>query len=792
MKTSKMTLDMHGQCRQDAVVQGEKWRITVLTEELLRLEYSEEGIFEDRATQRVMDRNFPAVAFEVKESDEELELVTEKLHLFYDKQSFSGNGLQIQIRGNGISGTWHYGDETRDLKGTARTLDEAAGPIPLEHGLLSFWGFTVLDDSGSLALPEEGWIAPRSQEAKDLYFFGYGHAYERCLKDFYHLCGKMPLVPRFVLGNWWSRYYRYTEAEYKALIEKFEEEKIPLSVAVIDMDWHLVDIDPKYGNGWTGFTWNRELFPDPKEFMEWLHAHGLKVSLNVHPADGVRGYEEPYQEMAQALGRDWEKEEPIPFDMTDPEFVDASFTYLYHPQEEDGVDFWWLDWQQGGVTKVPGLDPLWMLNHYHFLDSMRDGKRGLTFSRYAGVGSHRYPIGFSGDTHMRWEALDFQPYFTATASNVGYGWWSHDIGGHMLGYKDEELITRWVQFGVFSPILRLHSSSSDFMHKEPWFFNETSHAVMRRYLRLRHALIPYLYTMNYHAGHDGQPLIRPMYYTAPECWEAYEVPNEYWFGTELVACPITKPMDQTGFAPVRAWLPDGTWFDIFNGRKYEGNRKITMYRELSDIPVLAKAGGIVPMTGEDVLNDGTDNPAELTVKIFAGADGSFCMYEDQGNVAEDRPENWARTQFVLDWTNRSFSICSAEGNLSVIPRKRSWKLEFYGITEPDTASVTVDGAETGAKMSYDARKHVYTVLVSDVDCRAAVGIAFGGCPVCAENDLEAQMYDVLTRVNMQNAPKDRIMKGVRAKKGTKALLSDLQNMDLGEAVYGILSEVVLA
>lgn len=126
---------------------------------------------------------------------------------------------------------------------------------------------------------------------------------------------------------------------------------------------------------------------------------------------------------------------------------------------------------QGTNTKIEGLDPLWMLNHFHYLDSGRDGKRPMTFSRYAGPGSHRYPVGFSGDTHITWDSLDFQPYFTNTASNIGYGWWSHDIGGHMMGYRDEELEVRWYQYGVFSPINRLHSSNSRFSGKEPWKFS---------------------------------------------------------------------------------------------------------------------------------------------------------------------------------------------------------------------------------------------------------------------------------------------------------------------------------
>ena len=112
--------------------------------------------------------------------------------------------------------------------------------------------------------------------------------------------------------------------------------------------------------------------------------------------------------------------------------------------EKQGVDFWWIDWQQKGGSSVRGIDPLFMLNHTRYLYSARKGDAGLTFSRYAGPGSHRYPVGFSGDSFITWDSLAFQPYFTATAANIGYGWWSHDIGGHMHGIRDEELQTRWL------------------------------------------------------------------------------------------------------------------------------------------------------------------------------------------------------------------------------------------------------------------------------------------------------------------------------------------------------------
>ena len=148
----------------------------------------------------------------------------------------------------------------------------------------------------------------------------------------------------------------------------------------------------------------------------------------------------------------------------------------------------------------------------------------MTFSRYGGPGSHRYPIGFSGDTHITWDALAFQPYFTATAANIGYGWWSHDIGGHMLGVHDDELAARWVQFGVFSPIMRLHSSPSAFMRKEPWAYGMSACAVMEDFMRLRHRLLPWLYTQNVRASETRCAFLRPVYYDY-DCerfaWEGY-------------------------------------------------------------------------------------------------------------------------------------------------------------------------------------------------------------------------------------------------------------------------------
>lgn len=791
---SKLRMHTEPKANAEVIIQGESYRFTVLTPELIRMEYSEAGYFEDRASQTVVNRNFPVPAFRVIDLGNKLELITDRLHLTYDKQPFSRHGLNVRVKNEAghLMSVWNYGDPVNDLRGTARTLDNADGAIALESGLLSRSGYTLVDDSSSLLLEEDGRVELRLQKGLDLYFLGYGHNYLKCLKDFYHLCGRTPLLPRYALGNWWSRYYPYSEAEYKALIERFDQEQIPFSVAVMDMDWHLVNIDPQYGSGWTGYSWNRGLFPDPERFLTWLHDKGLRVTLNVHPADGVRAFEDPYLAIAAELGMDPEKGDAVEFDITDPNFLKAYFKFLHHPLEDEGVDFWWIDWQQGGVTKVPGLDPLWMLNHYHYLDSGRRGNRQITFSRYAGLGSHRYPVGFSGDTIVTWESLDFQPYFTANAANVGYGWWSHDIGGHMNGYLDDELAMRWVQFGVFSPILRLHSSASAFNSKEPWRFNKIAEESMKDCLRLRHRLLPYLYTMNRYASRDSLPLVRPMYYHHAQQNEAYNVPNEYYFGTEMIVCPITQPVNpKIGVAEFKAWIPEGIWIDFFNGRVYDGGRNLSLYRNSESIPVLAKAGAIVPMADLTEYTSSVDNPKHMEVRVFAGGNGQFHLWEDEGNTAEDQDEDWCDTEMSLEFGEEAiFKISPAKGNTKVVPERRSWKLSFVGFTYSNI-QVFVNGEEIEVSSKYMDTTHTLTLTVLELAIDQSLEIVIADAEI-AMNSVENEVFNLLNRAQILFQLKEKIYSVVKESATPMAALAALTSMDLEHSLYGALCEILTA
>lgn len=796
------------------VISGNCWRIGVLSDSLLRLEWSDTGEFNDDATLMAVNRDFGTPPeYSTSIADGLLTVETTALRLTYDMRPFSKEGLSIVVKGvkDTKTNTWHFGDaQEGNMKGTARTLDWADGAIPLNDGVVSRDGWSVLDDSNTCLFADNGDIKPRKNAGIDLYFFGHGHRYADAVADFCRLSGRSPLLPRYALGNWWSRFHRYTSEEYVALMDRFKSEGIPFTTSVIDMDWHLVDdVDPKYGSGWTGYTWNRKLIPDPQRFLGDLHERGCHVSLNVHPRDGIRAFEDCYPSAAKTMGISPDSGEPVEFDLTDPRFVRAYFD-MHHDLEADGVDFWWIDWQQGGVTRQPGLDPLWVLNHMHYCDSARDGRWPLILSRFAGPGSQRYPVGFSGDTIVTWESLRFQPYFTATASNIGYGWWSHDIGGHMFGYRDEELEARWYQLGVFSPINRLHSSCSPFSGKEPWNFRPEIRAIMDDALRLRHRMIPYLHTMNWRASRTGLPLVEPMYWGSPDIDAAYHVPNEYMFGTELLAAPITEPMDKSsrrGKADV--WLPQGDWFDFFTGRRYSASspngRRMTVWRPLDGIPVFAKAGGIAPMqplSEGDSINS-VDNPQHLEIIVFPGADGDFTLMEDSGHYSRQiTPATTAITyRWRKDGATSALTVSPAQGDVHALPARRTWDFLFRGITDSDI-SVQADGASVDSDRRYDAETLTLQVTVADVSTRSEIRVTIGDTTMAPDPRME-DVFDILRHAEMRYLTKEQAYAAI-AENGIDALatmdslehvsgpdMEDCSDSHMPSAVRQALTEVLL-
>ncbi len=730
-------------------------RLTVITPQMIRIE---QGEFTDAATLTVLRRRLETCDCETQEKGDCFTLRTDALEVVVRKGVPLEEGLTIRCLGEPAF-IWHYGEKPKEnLGGTTSTLDEVDGACEIADGVCSRDGFAVIDDSATAVFDGEGWFAPGAA-GTDIYFFGYGHAYTKAVQDYCRLTGCVSRLPAFALGNWWSRYFAYTQEGYLSLMDRFAAEDVPLSVGIVDMDWHLTKGEGRsYHDGWTGYTWNEELFPDYRAFLAALEQRGLKTALNLHPAQGVRAYEKQYEAMAKAMGVDPETKETIPCNWLSPQYLKAYFEILHFPYESDGVNFWWLDWQQGSDFKkivgeqadahgLEAITPLWMVNHMHYLASERQGKRGMIFSRFAGYGSQRYPIGFSGDTYITWDSLRFQPYFTATASNIGYGWWSHDIGGHMGGVRDDELTARWIQFGVFSPIFRLHSTSGPFNTREPWSYNPRAERVMKDFMRLRHQLFPYLNTMNARTESTQIPLMLPMYHTHPEVQAAYHVPNQYWFGTEMIAAPITKPMDESGMADVSVFFPEGLWTDLFTGTVYRGGRMLDVCRTLEKMPVFLKAGAIVPMQAHVPGEKKLGNAAQMELFIAPGADGCFALVEDDGETLDYREGRQSETLFELAWQDSKavLTIGAAQDNAQVLPETRSWAVHFIGFAP--ACRFAVNGSE--ACSVYDEKRHMHTVTVclkagegAQIEARCESGLTDCG------SDTDARCIDLITRAQI--------------------------------------------
>jgi alpha-glucosidase (family GH31 glycosyl hydrolase) len=728
-----------------AVVTIGNARFTVLTPELIRMEWAADGKFEDHASFVFLNRRLPVPKFEMTEKygSHSMGLKTSALMVRYTPSGdgrFTAENLSIELTVDGKQVTWHPGlADPENLQGTTRTLDGALGSKtrePIEPGLVSRSGWALVDDSTrplfdsadfSFKDGEKSpwpWAMERPPgERQDLYFFGYGHNYRKALGDYVKVAGRIPLPPRFAFGTWWSRYWAYSDQEIEEIVRGFHQNSTPLDVFVIDMDWHptfggghATQDASGHGKGWTGYTWNKLLFPDPEQFLAGLHSNGLKTSLNLHPASGIQPWEEHYPEMARAMGIDPATQKYVAFDITDKKFATNYFNLILHPLEKQGIDFWWLDWQQEPTTRMAGVTPTWWLNYVHFTDQQREGHRPLLFHRWGGLGNHRYQIGFSGDTISVWDSLAFQPWFTATAANVGYAYWSHDIGGHQPGAVEPELFTRWVQFGAFSPILRTHTTKNPESERRIWAYPEPYSSVLRAAFQLRYAMQPYIYTEARRTYDTGVAFFRPLYYDWPEDDAAYASKDEYLFGDQMLAAPVTAPADKTTRLTAESvWLPRGDWYEWPTGQRFIGPGTVQRNVSIEQTPVYVRAGAIVPMqppmryTGEKPVD-----PLILAVwPLQPGATSSYEVYEDSGVSVEYQRGVFARTPVKAAQTGDTLrvEIGPVEGGYPGMAKTRAYEVRLPADWPP--ASVTVNGTTVrhGGKGGWSFEGNTLTTVI---------------------------------------------------------------------------------
>ena len=487
------------------------------------------------------------------------------------------------------------------------------------------------------------------------------------------------------------------------------------------MDWH--PISPEAGGGWTGWDWNERLFPDYKAFLKYLDQQGVKATMNLHPADGVRPYEKKYEAFMQRLGKSDGK--TYEWLGSDKRYVKAIFDTYLHDYMADGVDFWWIDWQQWEKDRrISSLDNVFWCNYIWFTDMERNGdKRPMLYHRWGGLGNHRYQVGFSGDSFITWKSLKFLPYFNATASNVLYGYWSHDIGGHQSKQYgtplEPQLYTRAMQMGQYLPIIRSHSTKDPSLNKEPWAFDQTTRQRLAQVIRGRYALVPYIYTMARTTFEEGLALCRPLYYDYPEAPEAYEFKEEYMFGDQMLIAPVTNEVNpEDGYADVSLWLPEGEWLEYETGEMLQGGKTYQRRFTMDEYPVYVKAGSIIPYFGKLKNLSGTSQPVIL--RIFPGAaDGTFTLYEDNG---EDKHYATAFATTPLSYVRKGnhlqVTIGARKGQYKAMPARR-----HYSVALPcQKAPLSVRCGNDSLPFTYDGANLEATVALGDIDCAAGAVI----------------------------------------------------------------------
>lgn len=781
--------------QKNAVIVTPNARFTMLTSSLVRMEWSSDGQFTDDASFIFINRKLDVPEFSTITKDGRLFIETKHLLIEYriSPDSFSSSNLTVRANLNAdVRFAWQPGmHDNANLKGTMRTLDgvDSGSVNMLENGILSRNGWALIDDSQSYLFdgdPHWNWVKDRpAKPRQDWYFFGYGHRYKEALYDFSLVAGKIPLPPRYAFGYWWSRYWIYSDREMRDLVNTFHELQIPIDVMIIDMDWH--DTYGFRGNatipdgeggivGWTGYTWNKNLFPKPEKLLQWMESKGIKNALNLHPSSGIPPMEEKYAAFAKAYGFDTTGKKYIPYYGSDKKWSRIYFDSIIRPLEKSGVDFWWLDWQQFPYDKLkPALSNTWWLNYMFFTDMEKQGKRPMLFHRWGGLGNHRYQIGFSGDSYITWKQLAFQPSFTAAASNVGYGYWSHDIGGHQPGDpQNAELFGRWVQWGVFSPILRTHSTKKAIIDRRMWKMKE-EFLHIREAIQLRYELHPYIYTAARKTYDSVVSLCRPMYYQYPDKDEAYSNMQQYQFGDDMIVAPVVSPADSlTQLASQRVWLPEGEWFEWPTGSRLKGNCEVVRHFAAQDIPVYVRSGSIIPMFAKSIRNL-QRNPDTLVLTVFKGGNGKADVYEDEGNGQGYQQSSFAKTRIIQQSSTPGNIVLRILPVLGHYPGMRSAKA--YNIRVPGTlppARVTVNGK--GFPYHEEEREGYWTYRGMDLEARVCIP------PSDRKKELVIEMRFGKSIQEEEVLLKGKVALFKRMPKVLEMLKYEISNVDWGAAI----------
>jgi len=710
--------------RSTPVVLGNA-RFTVQSSGCVRMEYAGEGAFSPFPSVLVGKKMAKPACADVVVKGRKLRIKTDGFELNYTDNGHPFSAENLTITHTNTAGkreVWALGKTDAGNLGTVcRSLDQWLSNSGPEHtpveGLLSTDGGHLVEDKARVYWNTDyDWPQCREYAVVfDGYFFAYGADFKQALKDFVTVFGSIPMVPRWTFGFWYSRWHDYTGEELVRLARRYRKEGIPLDVMIIDTDWRA---------GWGGYDWLPKYFPNPEKTLADLHDMGLQTSLNDHPGyhkyDGIPGADSHIPEIAKRLG-------PLPHqgewacDWSNKAAVDTWRDVLFSPFFDQGMDFWWVD----GYAKSAfgSLDAqLWVNHHYFDVAEEKTGKRGMILSRWGGIGSHRYPVQFSGDTASDWSVLSYQIQFTAWSGNLGAAYWSHDIGGFYGRRIDEELFIRWSQFGAMSPVFRTHS---DHGIREPWAFSPKAKRIFRKQTRIRYALAPYFYNLAREAHETGLPILRPLYLEyGPHDRRALHRKHQYLIGKDILVAPADGAGDpRTGLFTKKVFFPEGRWYALESGDVIDGPRDSHVDIPLDIIPTYVRQGAIIP--SQSVRDSiGTQPPDEMQFDYYPERDEfSECvLYEDDGQSMGYLKREFAKTRIKGQATGNSLelSIARPKGNYKGMPEKRTY-----------VARILIGHCDEIAAVECKVGKSAWAAAKHEISSECLAGTAKGGHRFCA-------------------------------------------------------------
>lgn len=693
----------------ECIFKGSKYRITILTERLVRIEYNEMGTFIDNPSILAWYRNFTKPKFLVEETDKTLKITTKYFSLFYKKEMpYKGSSISptknFRIELLNTDKVWYYNHpEIRNFG--YYNYSEESSKLEKNKGLYSEDGFCSLDDSKTPIILENGMFKKRETEGVDTYIFLYNKDFYYCLNDYFKLTGYPPLLPRYAFGNWFSKNQFYTEFDVAHLARKFEENLVPISMITLT-NWED-DIKYKF----------KSIYREIPNIINFLNQKNIRLGLEITDivdfSDKVVNFDiiKQYKE-ANKKGK-------IPFNVFDERCIDAYFKLIIHPIDKMGINYYYL-------SSTKDNDRLSMLRHYLYRDSIKDlDNRPILMSKDYLYGSHRYSLLYSGDESVSFDTLKNIVKINTSSSNIGISYFSHDFGGSIGGVEDSELFTRFIQLGTFSPIFRLGAGESKYYKREPWKWDISTNKITSDYMRLRYKLIPYIYTEAYKYYKYGKPLIEPIYYRYPSLYDDVLYCNNYFFGSTFYICPILSKKDEVMDRVIhKLYIPDGIWYDYFTGKKYTGNKKYVSFYKTDEYPVFVKSGAIIPLS-TNKFND-TSIPKTLEIAVFPGDNNTYSIYEDDGLTNKYQKDEYVITniEFLFKKDNYTLTILPVAGNSSILPSSRNYKIRMKN-TKP---SALVKAYSNGNKIMVKRYKDSNDLIVEleNIKPTSQITIIFSG------------------------------------------------------------------